>query len=142
MLRRLTIGSAALAAIVAVVFAACGGPTTLDVTKYDRTCNSSSDCAAVSTDACCGCPTSAINKSALSQYEADLSAAAKNCGTCTEKPCAAVLAQCNAGLCTTPYGPDAGQPDAGSDAAADANTDASPEASTDAAGDAQDAAAD
>ncbi len=147
MLRRLTVLFATFGASVA----ACGGPTTLDVGRYDRSCTSASDCVAVTTDACCGCPTAAINQSDLGRYEADLQAASKNCGACTEKPCVPVLAACVGGLCTTGYAPDAGPADAGGDAAstdasADATAsdagDAASDAATDAAGDAQDAAID
>ena len=147
MIRRLIVLFAASGAIVA----ACGGPTTLDVGRYDRSCTVSSDCVAVTTDACCGCPTVAINKTDLTRYEEDLQAASKNCGACTEKPCAPVLAVCAGGLCTTGYAPDAGPADAsgdaasvdaGADAAAADAGDAASEAATDAAGDAQDATVD
>ncbi|HSQ62274.1 MAG TPA: hypothetical protein VLM85_03640 [Polyangiaceae bacterium] len=146
MLRRLIVLFATFGAVVA----ACGGPTSLDIGRYDRSCTTSSDCVAVTTDACCGCPSVAINNSDLSRYEADLQAAAKNCGACVEKPCAPLLAVCAGGLCTTGYAPDAGPADAGNEGGSDASgdaiatdaSDAGSDAATDAAGDAQDAAID
>ena len=90
-----------LAPAAAAIAAACSGSSSIDPEKYDRTCGNANDCVTIVTDACCGCPTAAINAKAESQYEADLAAAKQNCGgvSCPNIACQAVIAGCNAGLC-------------------------------------------
>jgi hypothetical protein len=80
---------------------ACGGPTSLDIEKYDRTCGNLNDCVLVATDACCGCKSSAINVNSLTQYQADLASAKNNCGgvSCPNMTCANLTVGCAAGLC-------------------------------------------
>jgi len=95
---------------VAVVAVACSGSTELNIQNYDRACTAASDCVVVATDACCGCPASAINMSSLAQYNADLSSAKNNCGnmTCPPVHCLTVVPACVGGVCVSELPPDSG----------------------------------
>jgi hypothetical protein len=90
-----------LVTFLLVALACSGGSTSIDITKYDRTCKNALDCVLVATDACCGCQTSSINSDSLAQFQSDLAAAKKNCGStvCPPIQCVSVMAGCQAGLC-------------------------------------------
>ena len=98
-----------------VIGAACGGgSSSIDPEKYDRTCKNANDCVLIVTDACCGCPSAAINIGAQSQYTADLADAKKNCSgvACPGVQCLSYVAGCSGGVCVVTQPPPA---DAGSD---------------------------
>lgn len=98
-------------AVVAVIAAACGGSSSIDPEKYDRSCSNATDCVLIITDACCGCDTAAINVNAQAQYEADLAAARTHCDgvACPGFACQTVTAGCNGGVCVLTQPPaDAG----------------------------------
>lgn len=88
-----------------LALAACGDPTRIDGTNYDRTCGAASDCAAVFFgDQCevCACPNAALNGADRTRYEADRTQALLSCGPqpaigCTECPAATV--SCTDGTC-------------------------------------------
>lgn len=95
-----------------VLIACAAGSSSVDPEKYDRTCKSSNDCVLIATDACCQCPSAAINVGAQTQYAADLAAAEKNCGDVEcAVACVAYAAACSAGVCVVTQPP----ADAGSD---------------------------
>jgi len=100
------------------VVIACSGTTSINIEKYDRTCNNLNDCFVIATDACCGCPIAAINVDSKAQYLSDLAAAKNNCSgmACPNIACQNLVAGCQAGLCITQG---ASSNDGGSDAAPD-----------------------
>lgn len=79
-------------------------PAPLDLSGYDRSCNTVEDCAIVSTDLCyCEpCARDAINRNAIAQYQADI-ALLPACGTrepCdSNEPCYFGSVSCEAGRC-------------------------------------------
>jgi hypothetical protein len=89
------------ASIVVAVGAACSsGSSSIDPEKYDRACKSANDCVLIATDACCACPSAAINVSAQTQYNADFANARKNCtGLCPGAHCESYAAGCSGGVC-------------------------------------------
>jgi hypothetical protein len=106
-------GAFALAATLVALICCSGGSTNLNILNYDRECPNASVCVLVATDACCGCPESAINSSSLTQYNADLAAAKMNCGgmSCSNMACPNLVPGCSGGVCTSEPAPS----DAGTD---------------------------
>jgi hypothetical protein len=98
-MRKLVFGLVAWMATIAC----SAGSTSMDLQKYDRSCTNLNSCILVATDACCGCPTSAINADSQAQFDADFAAAKKNCANvaCPGISCPNVTVGCQAGLCIT-----------------------------------------
>jgi hypothetical protein len=78
-------------ALVAALFAACGGgSSTISLSNYDTSCQVDSDCTAVVVGpiGCCSCPNAAINKADLAKYQVDFDATVHEqvctveCGAC------------------------------------------------------------
>jgi hypothetical protein len=113
---RLTVLSVSAAALLGMLFAACGGDApglaTIVVSSYDTICVHDGDCVPIIAGpiSCCVCPNAAISRSDDGDYVSDLAAAESDRGACAGAcgACPAVTSVCVQGTCAVTAAPDAG----------------------------------
>lgn len=90
--------------LAVLVLTSCGAFTVIDLNHYTTTCTAPSDCVGVHLGgqcAACDCPTGAINKSSLEQFQRDRAAVRRSCIHFDDPACSCAPQepQCNAGTC-------------------------------------------
>jgi hypothetical protein len=90
---------------LALLAAACGNPTLLDVKAYSQACSAPADCVPVKVgDVCapCGCPNTAIAASDKARYDKDADIGRSFCGPVAAiacAPCRDAVLTCTNGAC-------------------------------------------